>query len=175
MMSILTKSQLAGIALCFGAASASAATCSKLGSLGPPDIALFGNSFSSAGSYVDCFTFELSGPATSFGGVVELDPLSKLNIDVTSISLYASSGTSNWQPDTTPLAFSFGGLVGGAGVVYTLQVVSTVVAGWGFNANVGYGGTIVTLASAAPEPSAYALAIAGLAVVGFGVLRSRRR
>ena len=61
--------------------------------LGPPGIALFGNSFSAADSYVDCFNFSLSGAATSLGGVLQVDPwLNKLNIDVTSISLYLKDG-----------------------------------------------------------------------------------
>ncbi len=64
----------------------------------------------------------------------------------------------------------------GGAAVYTLQVASQVSEGWGlYDSKVGYAGKIVTLASAAPEPAAYALAIVGLAVVGAGVLRSRRR
>ena len=175
---MFTKSQWVAVALCVGAVSANAATCTSttnLGGLGPPDVALFGNSFSTAGSYVDCFQFTLNGAATSFGGVLEVDPLlNKLNLDIQSISLFSGNSVTALQTDMTPLMFSFGGLLGG--VVYTLQVASTVGSTAGlFNLDVGYAGTIVTLASAAPEPSAYALAIAGLAVVGAGALRARRR
>jgi hypothetical protein len=175
---MIKKAHWVGLALCVSATSSMAAACTStksLGGLGPPDIGLFGNSFSKVGSYVDCFTFSLGGPATSLGGVLEVDPLlNKLNIDVKSVSLFRADGTTMWQPDTSPLAFNFSGLLGG--VVYTLQVASNVTSNWlGDSRDVGYAGKIVTLASAAPEPAAYALAIAGLAVVGVGVLRSRRR
>jgi hypothetical protein len=176
---MVKKSHWIGLALCLGATASMAATCTStkdLGGLGPPDVGLFGTSFSKVGSYVDCFTFSLGGSATTLGGVLEIDPLlNKLNIDVKSVSLYSSDSTTAWQTDTTPLFFNFGGLVGG-GIVYTLQVASSVTSNWlGDSREVGYSGKIVTLASAAPEPSAYALAIVGLAVVGAGVLRARRR
>lgn len=175
---MVKKSHWVGLALCIGTMSSMAATCTStksLGGLGPPDIGFFGNSFSKVGSYVNCFTFSLGGPATSLGGVLEIDPLlNKLNIDVKSVSLFAGDKKSSWQPDTSPLAFSFSGLLGG--VAYTLQVASSVTSNWlGDGRDVGYAGKIVTLASAAPEPAAYALAIVGLAVVGAGVLRVRKR
>ena len=153
---------------------AAACTSTKdLGGLGPPGIGLLQKSFSQSGSYVDCFTFSVGGPASSGGFVGELDIWgNRLNINVSSISLY--SGNTQLQIDTSPLLFSFGGLLNGA--VYTLQVASQVSGTWGlYDSNVGYAGKIVTLASAAPEPAAYALAIVGLAVVGASVLRARRR
>jgi hypothetical protein len=175
---MIKKLHWVGLALCIGATSSMAAACTStknLGGLGPPGIGLFGNSFSQSGSYVDCFTFSVASSATSGGIVGEIDPLlNKLNINVKSISLYSSNSSSALAVDDSPFLFSFGGLLGG--VVYTLQVASSVTSAWGlYGSDVGYAGKIVTLASAAPEPAAYALAIAGLAVVGVGVLRARRR
>jgi hypothetical protein len=175
---MVKKSHWVGLVLCIGASSSIAAACTStkdLGGLGPPGIGYFGNSFSRSGSYVDCFTFKVESWATSGGFVGELDPLlNKLNIDVKSIALYSSNSASALQVDDSPNFFSFGGLLGG--MVYTLQVASSVTSNWlGDSRDVGYSGKIVTLASAAPEPAAYGLAIAGLAVVGAGVLRARRR
>lgn len=175
---MVRKSLWVGLALCIGATASLAATCTStrsLGGLGPPGIGFFGNSFSQSGTYVDCFTFSVGSSATSGGIVGELDPLlNKLSIDVKAISLYSDVGVTALQVDTSPMLFSFGGLLGG--VVYTLQVATKVTGDWGlYSSNAGYAGKIVTLASAAPEPSAYALAVVGLAVVGAGLLRTRKR
>lgn len=175
---MITKSHVVGIAMCIGASSSMANACTStksLGGLGPPDVALFGNSFKKAGSYVDCFSFTLAGAATAIGGVVEYDPpFNKLDIDVKSVALYSNSSATAVQTDWSPLDFSFGGLIGG--MVYTLQVISTVSKDSGpFGLEVGYGGKIVTLAAAVPEPAAYALALVGLTVVGVGMLRARKR
>jgi hypothetical protein len=170
-----TKSILAGLALGLAAAGASATglTCSggaTLGTLGPPGLETFGNSFSSSGTYTDCYTFSLNSSANSFGGTLEVDPLfNKLDIDVKSVSLYF--GDTWLATDTSPLFFSFGGLVGGA---YTLAIQSLVETdpGWR-NKPVGYLGAIVTVAAPVPEPTTLALMLAGLMGVGLLVLRRR--
>jgi|APDOM4702015191_1054821.scaffolds.fasta_scaffold06389_2 hypothetical protein len=171
-----TKKVLASLALGLGAAAASATapTCSNLGTLGPPGLAIFGNSFSSPGAYTDCYTFSLNGAAHSFGGTFEIDPLfNRLDIDVRSVSLY--SGDSLLGTDTSPMFFAFGDLLGGA---YTLAIQSLVEKdpGWWIKP-VGYAGALVTVGAPVapvPEPSTYALMLAGLAAVGF-IARRRKQ
>ncbi len=178
------KSVLAVAALVASAPSM-AAVCTGgygLGTLGPPGASWFGQSFSSRGSYLDCYSFSLSSTADSFGGTIELDPLlNRLDLDLTSISLFAGGVLGNATSgsllgtDTTPGLFSFGSLAAGT---YTLAVASRVSADWGlWNQPVGYVGLLATnrtsVASPAPEPGAMALMLAGLA--GIGVAARRRR
>ena len=153
-----------------------------LGTLGPPGASWFGQSFSSRGSYLDCYSFSLSSTADSFGGTIELDPLlNRLDIDLTSISLFSGGVLGNatsgnlLSSDSTPGLFSFGSLAAGT---YTLAVASRVTADWGlWNQPVGYVGLMATnrtsVASPAPEPGAMALMLAGLA--GIGVAARRRK
>lgn len=175
------KSLLASIALTVAASSSMAAlapsaSCgatntTSWNSLGPPDVEFFGNSFSSAGSYVDCYTFSLESSANSFGGAIELNTLfNKLDIDVQSVSLFL--GDSLIGSDNDPLYFSFGGLAGGG--LYTLTVSSLVTRDPGlWKVPVGYAGLIATIAAPVPEPGAVALMVAGL--LGVGALAWRRR
>jgi hypothetical protein len=162
------SSIVAALAL-VAAASPAFAGCdntSSLGDLGPPGLATFGNSFSSAGSFTDCYTFDLLGGADSFGGVLHSwDPLNKLGIDVTSIALWGGTLGSTLT-DTTPLTFDFGGLGKGH---YTLAVSGIVDSDWGlWKYDVGYGGAIATVSavSPVPEPETYALMLLGLAAIG---------
>ncbi len=178
------KSIAAAVALVLSA-PAMAATCSgggSLGTLGPPGAAFFGQAFSSAGSYLDCYSFSLSSAADSFGGVLEIDALlNKLDIDVTGVSLFSgvsSIGQSTGgliSSDYTAGYFSFGSLAAGA---YTLAVASTVSRDAGlWNSPVGYLGLLATsratVASPAPEPETYAMMLAGL--VGIGAMVRRRK
>ena len=141
----------------------------NLGNMGPPDLAMFGNSFSAAGAYTDCYTFNLSGSAGSFGGAIQLDSLlNKLDISLNSISLF--SGGTQLAIDTSPLAFSFGALAGG--VSYTLAVASSVTGTWGLTDKpVAYLGAFTTYAAPVPEPSSLAMVIMGLLAVGAAVRR----
>jgi len=152
-----------------GPAFAACDNTSNLGDLGPPGLATFSNSFGAAGSYTDCYTFDLQGNADSFGGVLQSwDPLNKLGIDVTSISLWGGT-LAGTLTDSTPWLFDFGGLGKGH---YTLSVSSIVDKDWGLYTNkVGYAGAIVTV-SAVPEPQTYALMLLGLVAIG---MYSRRR
>lgn len=167
-----------------------AAVCSGgygLGTLGPPGASWFGESFSRAGSYLDCYSFSLTSAADSFGGTLELDLSPSLSIDVTGFSLF-SGGVSGGQTTGGLIngtggswgsfnSFSFGALAAGT---YTLAVASTVgrTANAWWNAPVGYIGEIVTtrsapIASPAPEPATYAMMLLGLA--GVAGVASRRR
>lgn len=177
---------LAAALAVLAAGPAMAATCSgtaNWGSMGPPGVHGLGNSFSSAGSYLDCYTFSLTASADSFGGVVEVDPwLNKLDIDVTSVRLF-SGGVLGGQtlgglvgPAYSAGQFSFGSLTAGT---YTLAVASTVSRDFGFfNDAVSYKGGIATsatsVASPAPEPESYAMMLAGLVGVGAAVRRRRK-
>jgi hypothetical protein len=178
------KSIVAAVALVL-CAPAMAATCtggSTLGNLGPPGTAFFGEAFSRAGSYLDCYSFSLSSAADSFGGVIELDAwLNKLDIDVTGVSLFSGTSYAGQSTgslvgaDYTPGYFSFGSLAAGT---YTLAVASNVGSDAGlWNAPVGYLGMLstsrATVASPAPEPASYAMMLAGL--VGIGAVVRRRK
>jgi hypothetical protein len=170
---------IAGVGLWMAASSASAAvaTCTStqsLSELGPPGIATFGNSFSAAGSYVDCYTFTLNAPATSFGGVIEIDPLfNRLDIDITDVALYAG-GTRLVDTIDNPLLFGFQGLLGGAGSPMFMLALSSVVTtdpGWR-DRPVAYAGAIMTGGvEALPEPGPLALLVA----TGLGLLAVRRK
>jgi hypothetical protein len=149
--------------------------------MGPPGMRDFGNSFSSQGSYVDCYSFSLTALANSFGGVMEIDPwLNRLDIDVTKVPLFSggtlggstTGGLISW--DDSPYKFSFGSLSAGT---YTLAVSTTVWRDFGlFSDPVRYKGSIETtaasVASPAPEPASFAMMLAGLA--GIGAVARRR-
>ena len=171
------KTLVASIALSLMGMSAMAAgpSCTRTtgwGSLGPPGLEVFGNSFSSANSYTDCYTFALSGNANSLGGAIGVNALlSTLNIDIQAVSLYL--GNTLLGSDTSPLNFSFGSLSGGVG--YTLAILSNVTKGPGpWTLPVGYGGTMATIAAPVPEPDAVALVLAGLLGVGASVWRRKK-
>ncbi len=177
---------LCALSLAGPAMSATCSSTTNWGPLGPPGLEFFGHAFGSTGSYLDCYTFTLSGPAVSFGGVIEIDPsflgheYNQLAIDVTSVSLFnggvgSGSPGSLFDSDSSAWDFSFSGLTAGT---YTLAVASSIRFEPGIKPGpVGYLGSIATaapVASPAPEPETLAMMVAGLAGVGAAARRRRR-
>jgi len=161
------KSLVAALALMVAgpAAMASLSTCgSGSTTLTAGSTELFGNSFSSAQHFSDCFSFTLGSSADAFGGTLEFDPLSFLNIDVKSISLTGGSLLSTLV-DYTPGKFSFDNLVAG-----------DVTKSWGLGLPVAYGGVLTTNAvvNPVPEPETYAMLLMGLGTVGW-IARRRKK
>jgi hypothetical protein len=173
----LKQQALCGALMALLAGPTMAAPCtsqSNWGSLGPPGLTAFGNAFSSAGSYLDCYSFSLTSAANMFGGVLEFNTIfNKLDIDVSSVSLFSDGSLVG--SDNSPLFFSFSSLI--AGTTYTLAVQSIVSTDPGlWTVPVGYAGLTATSAApvaAIPEPEIYAMMGIGLGFVGW--LGRRRR
>jgi hypothetical protein len=143
------------------------ASCSKTttwGDLGAGDVEGFFSTYASAGSFTDCYKFNLTEAATGFGGFIEIDPYSKL--DVSSVSLFL--GSSLVSADTTPADFKFASLGIGS---YTLAFSGTVK---NVPGTAAYVGGFATVAAPVPEPEAYAMMLAGFFGVGVGVLRRKK-
>jgi hypothetical protein len=175
---------IAGLMLYGFSSYAMAISCTSTtswGNLGPPDSQNFGQSFSSVGTYQDCYTFSLTGSADSFGGTVEIDKwLNRLDIDLTGVSLFnggvagGSTVGSLLSFDSNPGLFAFNSLTVGT---YSLVVASSVTREFGlFNIPVSYTGSITTVKSSTqpvkvPEPGLLALFALGL--IGFALRRGR--
>lgn len=135
----------------------------------------FGNAFSSQRSFSDCYSFSLSSPNDAFGGTLTIDPLSFLDINISSITL-SGSGLVTSLVDPTPEAFSFSGLAAGT---YFLIVSGNVTRGGGFDdllpLPVGYSGSLtVDLVAPVPVPIVGA-GLPGIAMAVGGLLAWRRR
>jgi hypothetical protein len=182
-MSFKFKALAACLVLCGLSSNALAVVCTSTtswGSLGPPGSRDYSNSFGSAGTYTDCYTFSLSGAANSFGGLIEIDPwLNRLDIDVSSVSLFnggVSGGNTTgsiFGLDINPVDFTFAGLSIGT---YSLVVVSNVTRDFGyFSERVGYRGSFTTArASTVPVSEPGAVAILGLGLAFLGIVFRRR-
>ena len=121
--------------------------------MGPPDAAILSNSFSRAGTYLDCYTFQVGSSASSGGITFEIPSI------ISSVSVTSSSGSlapTDFDSFLSGHYFSFSSLAGG--VDYTLKIVSTVATAWGG----GYLGVFNTYAAPVPEPSAIAMTLIGL-------------
>jgi hypothetical protein len=135
----------------------------------------FGNIFLNVGSlgsalgrFSDHYTFTLAGSGTAVGRLGVGVEWGSLDLTLTQVSL--SGGTlADKLTDATPESFSFSNL--GAGT-YTLDVSGVLDKVPGSVGFAFYSGSIQSVASAAPEPEALALMLAGLAGVG---LATRRR
>lgn len=122
------------------------------------------------GNFTDHYTFSLSGASTASGGTLVAMELGSLDLELKSVSLSgAGSTTYATTTDDTPQGFSFSKL--GAGT-YVLDVAGVLKSLGGPAGYAEYSGSIRSMASAAPEPAALAMTLAGLIVVG---LMSRRR
>ena len=124
---------------------------------------------STLGNFTDHYTFKLLGNSDASGGANVAFEWGSVDLDLNSVSL--SGGTLGATvTDDTPQSFSFSNL--GAGT-YTLDVsgvLKSVNSGFGF---AYYQGAIQSVASAAPEPEALALMVAGL--LGVGAMTARRK
>jgi hypothetical protein len=182
---------ITGLMLFTFSSYAMAVTCTTAalaGTLGFGSTQLIGNSFTSAGSYTDCYTFNLA-PANSdvFGSTIEIDNLSFLDIDLTSISLFSGGVVSgetagNELGSLSPaVPFSFDSLASGT---YSLVLVANVYRGVGFSSvlplPVSYVGSITATASTQPIPPSTVpepetLALFSFGLIGIALRRRKRR
>lgn len=165
---------VAGLALAMSGAAQAGAPLGTIGATAKN----FGNIFlnvgdlgSALGPFSDHYTFTLAGHGSAVGRLGVGLEWGSLDLMLTHVSL--SGGTlAHALTDTTPESFSFSNL--GAGT-YTLDVggvLNKVPGSVGF---AFYSGSIQSVASAAPEPEALALMLAGLAGVGLATRRRPRK
>ena len=148
------------------AGTAATAVPGSLGTLQNQTVAV-SNSFSAgAGDFVDVYTFTLTGLAsTIFGDIDRANSGSLWKIVDFKLKLKDDNGGPVYKDNSPGNGFSFENLIAGT---YTLRLTGTV--------NGSRGGSytgFVSEVSPVPEPSTYALVLAGLGVVGF-VARRRR-
>ena len=166
---------LAAAAALVIAGPAMAATCTTTSSLGTMQIGdwrAFGNTFTTAGNFNDCYSFALAAQSANAIGVAleyNFAPWSTLAIDIFSVSLSGGSLATK-VTDTSPESFSFTNLMTGNYLLEVTGATSMATAWWPITNTATYAGHIV--AAPTPEPETYAMLALGLAGVGFA---SRRR
>lgn len=174
----LNKLKTAVLSAFLVAASQAGAVTTGLGLLGTGDTE-FSNSFWSTGTFTDYYTFTLGSTSGGVGGSVLTTDLSLFtrDLDVTQLTLSGGTLASTLVDSDASNGFSFNGL--GAGN-YTMALTVNVGNKATFFSSYGaYQGTIhaqastAPVASPAPEPADFAMALMGLAGVGFMVRRRR--
>ncbi len=136
----------------------------------------FGREFSVPQSFLDCYSFSVSGEADVFGGTLSIDPLSLLDIQIQSVTLSGGSLTTTLV-DTTPGAFNFGNLGSGSYQFIVSGVVSNGVGLDDIEASpVAYSGLLTaTLDGQNQVPEPGSLALLGLGLAGLAVTRGSRK
>ncbi len=168
----------AALATLVSFASMAGAATTNLGLLTAGDTS-FGNTFYSSGTFTDYYTFSIGANSSGAAGNITDSDLSFFtrDVDVTQIVLSGGTLSSALKDINADDGFSFVGLGAGS---YTMAL--TVKVGTGFLTSGYYNGTIhavvnqtptAPVASPAPEPADFAMALMGLAGVGFMVRRSR--
>jgi hypothetical protein len=138
----------------------------------------FGNTFYSSGTFTDYYTFSIGANSSGAAGTLTDSDLSFFtrDVDVTKIVLSGGTLSSALSDGNADDGFSFTGLGAGA---YTMAL--SVSVGPGFMTSGNYKGTIhavvnsAPVASPAPEPADFAMALMGLAGVGYMVRRRSAR
>lgn len=130
---------------------AMSATCTQtfnLGTIGVPSVTGIGDSFGTAGSFVDCYNFTLSSSGNVTDLVFTLDPLlDKLDISLTSVVLSTGS----------------------------LIISGVVTNAWGlYNSPVGYAGLLIATGAGNSVPEPGTLALFGIGLLGVALATRRR-
>ena len=165
----------AAIVLALGA-PAMAANCLHFANLGPVGTTPVSfasqcvrTSFASIDPFTDHYSFSVSGFSDLTGGLVNflISPSNDVSFSSVVVSGSGYSGTDTNAAD----GFTFAGLSSGS---YDLAVSGYLARGDYFG---GYTGAILSTASIAapvPEPETYAMALLGLAGVGFATRRRNK-
>ncbi|WP_374595421.1 FxDxF family PEP-CTERM protein [Aquabacterium sp.] len=165
-------SRLAAIAafstLAVAAQSAVAAT--DLGTLGNA-YTVFGNNYGSPqASFTDYYTFNIASTGVVAGGTIELDFGNLYNLNVNSITL--SGGTLGGAGSLIDLNPNDGFAFSGLGVGSYQMAISGSVTGLLGGA---YLGAVHAVTAPVPEPEHYAMALLGIAGIGWMVRRARAK
>jgi hypothetical protein len=172
--------QLAAVCALALAGPAMATMCSSSdnwGNLAVPGSHGFSNWFTETGSFNDCHSFTLGTAASADGWFLEWDVSNKLDIDVSSVSLFMGSTLIGSESGVDADAFNFGNLSTGN---YRLEFAGNVGTDTGrlLGLGVGYFGSVSTVRAVAapvPEPESYAMMLAGFFGVGFAALRRKKQ
>ena len=134
----------------------------------------FSNTFYSAQSFSDYYTFTIGGTDSGVQGTtVETSyrMFVSREVDINSLTLTDLTTGQQVGMDTSASSFSFSGLT--AGDQYQLTVSGAALSGFLSGTSGSYSGTIQAVASSAPEASDVLLSGMGLAAVAL-MLRRRR-